>query len=51
MQEDFRRQSTIQTKAFSRLEAKMEKNREDRQKISQALNNVIKDRGTTRTEV
>ena len=51
MQEDFQRQSTIQTQAYSRLEAEMEKNREDKQKISQILHNVIKDRDTTRSEV
>ena len=51
MQEDFQRQIAIQTQAYSRLEAEMEKNREDKQKISQILHNVIKDRDTTRSEV
>ena len=51
MHEAFQRQSTIQTQAYSRLEAEMEKNREDKQKISQILHNVIKDRNTTRSEV
>ena len=51
MQEDFQRKRTIQTQAYLRLEAEMGKNREDKQKISQILRNVIKDRDTTRTEV
>ena len=51
MQEDFQKQSTIQAQAYSCLEVEMEKNREDPQKISQALNNVIKDRDAMRTKV